>query len=133
MDALASVGLSLAAISGSMMYRGGSSTAKTIKPDYGKKFDYLFGKATGSKHNIDRSVSMEKQLNSVGIFDNKTGRGILETHLTKTFNDKKSVLQVQDNGRTVRESLLVGPNGSVKIESIWDNEKLITAKIYGGK
>lgn len=35
--------------------------------------EYVFGNATGAKHNIDRSIAMEKQLNSIGVFDNDTG------------------------------------------------------------
>lgn len=95
--------------------------------------DYVFGKATGSKHNIDRSIAMEKQLNSIGVFDTKNGRKLVQDNLTNTFNDPSSLLKVQKNGREVRESILNGPNGIVKLESIWDGNRLITVKIFGGK
>src|SRR5699024_8424393 len=55
----------------------GRKIAKEI-PEYGRKMDYVFGQATGSKHNIDRSIAMEKQLNSIGIFDTKEGRKIVQ-------------------------------------------------------
>src|SRR5690625_594265 len=112
-----------------------NTSRKTTKmmPKYGRKLDYVFGKATGSKHNIDRSIAMEKQLNSIGVFDTKDGRKIVQNNLTNAFNDPKSVLKVQSNGRYVRESILNGPNGVVKLESIWDGDRLITVKIFGGK
>jgi len=37
------------------------------------KLAYVFGKATGSAHNIERSTGMLRQLESVGIFDNAAG------------------------------------------------------------
>lgn len=111
----------------------GKANKSGAKADYGKKLEYVFGNATGSKHNIDRSIAMEKQLNSIGIFDNKVGREIVQDNLTKAFNDPSSILKVQDDGRIVRESLLSGPNGLVKVESIWEDAKLITAQIFGGK
>ncbi|WP_345231342.1 hypothetical protein, partial [Olivibacter ginsenosidimutans] len=40
----------------------------------GTKLEYVFGKATGSAHNIERSTGMLRQLESVGIFDNAAGR-----------------------------------------------------------
>lgn len=49
------------------------------------------------------------------------------------MNNPTSILKVQDNDRIVRESLLSGPNGAVKIESIWEGAKLITIQIFGGK
>jgi len=104
-----------------------------VSPDYGRKMEYVFGNATGNKHNIDRSIAMKRQLNSVGIFDNETGRKLVLEKLTKTFNNTSSILKTQDNGRIVRKSLLKGPNGVLKVESIWDGEKLITVKLYGGK
>jgi hypothetical protein len=45
----------------------------TVKADLGKKLDYVFGKAKGSIHNVERSVDMERQLNRIGIFDNAEG------------------------------------------------------------
>jgi len=104
-----------------------------VSPDYGRKMEYVFGNATGNKHNIDRSIAMKRQLNSVGIFDNETDRKLVLEKLTNTFNNTSSILKTQDNGRIVRESLLKGPNGVLKVESIWDGEKLITVKLYGGK
>lgn len=43
------------------------------------------------------------------------------------------ILKTQENGRVVRESLISGPNGVIKAESVWDGLKLITATLFGGK
>ena len=104
-----------------------------VNPNFSRKMEYIFGNATGSKHNIDRSLAMERQLNSIGIFDNTQGRKMVTDNLTKAFNNSSSISKIQDNGRVVRESLLAGYNGVVKIESIWQNEKLITVEIFGGR
>lgn len=103
------------------------------KAELGRKLDYIFGNATGSKHNIDRSIAMERQLNSIGIFNNAEGRQLVEKNLIEAFNNPASILKTQENGRVVRESLLSGPNGVIKVESVWDGSKLITATLFGGK
>lgn len=104
---------------------------KILKPKLGKKLDFLFGKATGNKNNIQRSTTMLRQLNSIGIFDNDTGRKLLKNHLVKVLNNSKNVLAVQTNGRLVRESLLKGPNGLLKVQSIWEGDRLITVILFG--
>lgn len=34
---------------------------------------------------------------------------------------------------TVRESFLKGPNGGVKLESVWDGDRLLTIIVKGGQ
>ncbi|MCP3660258.1 MAG: hypothetical protein GY830_08115, partial [Bacteroidetes bacterium] len=97
----------------------------------GTKLEYVFGKATGSVHNIERSTGMLRQLESVGIFDNTAGRSLLENHIKSVFSGTKGI--IQSNGRYLRESLLMGTNGGLKVESIWEGNKLITIKLFGGK
>ena len=101
--------------------------------EYGSKFDYLFGKATGSAHNIQRSQAMAKQLSNIGIEDTPEGRQYLQEEFTKAFNNPNSVATVQENGRVVRDFLLAGPKGFLKVESVWEGNRLITAMLYGGK
>jgi len=74
---------------------------------------------------------MLKQLQNVGIFDNAAGRSLLQSHLERVYKNIKEVLQ--SNGRYMRESTLMGPNGGLKVESIWEGNKLITVKLFGGK
>ena len=97
----------------------------------GTKLEYVFGKATGSAHNIERSTGMLRQLESVGIFDNAAGRSLLNSHLESVYSGTKGIHQ--SNGRYLRESLLMGPNGGLKVESIWEGNKLITVKLLGGR
>ena len=72
-------------------------------------------------------------MNSIGIYDNENGRKIILDALSHTLNDKTSIKESLRDGRTLRESLLVGPQGVLKMETIWDGEKLITVKILGSK
>ena len=95
----------------------------------GNKLEYVFGKATGAAHNIARSKQMLLQLQRIGIFDNKAGRAYLSKHLNEVFQFVEG--EVQANGRTLRESLLMGPNGALKMNSIWDGDKLITIELFG--
>ncbi len=95
----------------------------------GNKLEYVFGNATGSRHNIERSLDMENKLNEIGIFDNATGRAFMENELEKAFNNTTNGI-IQENGRIMKESLLTGPNGVAKMQSVWDGNKLITVEIF---
>jgi len=55
----------------------------------------------------------------------------MERILTKVLNDPNNISRIQSNGRIIRESLLMGPRGGLKVESIWDGTKLITVKLLG--
>jgi hypothetical protein len=115
---------------------GGAPAAGTpgrSVPELGNKLDYPLGKATGSAHNIQRSTDMLRQLERIGLPDSPATRQLLNDHLTDVLNDPSNISRVQQNGRVVRESLLTGPRGSVKLETIWEGNKLITTQIYGGK
>ena len=102
-----------------------------MQPELGRKFDYILGKATGNIHNTQRSLAMLRQMERIGLPDNSLTRKILKDHFTKVLNDPNNILRIQPNGRTVRESLLMGPRGGVKVESIWERTKLITVKLLG--
>jgi RHS repeat-associated protein len=113
----------------SLPFMGEAKVAKS-SASIGTKLEYVFGKATGSAHNIERSTGMLRQLESVGIFDNAAGRSLLNSHLESVYSGTKGILQ--SNGRYLRESLLMGPRGGLKVESIWEGNKLITVKLLGG-
>ena len=101
-----------------------------VVPNLGRKLDFVFGKATGNAHNIQRSTDMLRNLNRIGIQDNAAGRALLRGHLNQTFNSTKGI--IQSNGRVLRESLLMGPRGGVQVSSIWEGDKLITVMLKGG-
>ena len=75
---------------------------------------------------------MQRQLARIGLHDTSSTRKLLGNHLIDVFNDPSSIARVQDNGRVVRESLLMGPNGGIKLETIWRGDQLITVNAFGG-
>ena len=104
-----------------------------VVPEIGRKLDYVLGRATGNAHNIARSTQMLRQLQSIGLQDTAATRELLAGHLEEVLNDSSNIVRTQTNGRVVRDSLLMGRNGIVKLESVWDNTKLITVNVFGGK
>ncbi len=104
-------------------------TEKT--PELGRKFDYVLGKATGNLHNAQRSQSMLCQMQRIGLPDNPLTREVLQKHFSEVLNNPRNISQILPNGRVVRESLLMGPRGGVKVESIWAGNRLITVKLLG--
>ncbi|MDL2302374.1 hypothetical protein LJC58_08465 [Lachnospiraceae bacterium OttesenSCG-928-D06] len=109
--------------------------------------DYAFGNATGSKHNTDRSSSMASQLSRIGIHDTPNGRAVLNSHLQNVVKDPSNIAQIQVRSyiakelpgqpriqytATTRDSLLMGPGGGLKVESVWDNNRLLTLLLKGG-
>jgi hypothetical protein len=102
-----------------------------VTPVLGRKLDYVFGKATGSPHNIQRSQQMLNQVNRIGIHDNAAGRNILTDAFNRVLNDPSNIARIQDNGRVVRESLLTGPGGVLKMETVWEGSRLITVYFFG--
>ena len=107
-----------------------SDTVNRMAPDIGNKLNYIFGQATGEIHNIQRSVDMLRQLNRIGIFDNEAGRSYITGKITEAYYSAQPILL--EGGRALKEILVMGPNGGVKIETIWEGAKLITVKILGG-
>ncbi len=97
----------------------------------GKELDYLFGRATGRQHNLDRSADMLRQMERIGMPDSSGNRRIMTDHFQNVLNDASNIVTTQDNGKVVRESLLMGPNGGVKIQSIWDGARLETFALLG--
>ncbi len=99
----------------------------------GRKLDYLFGKATGRAHNIERSTDMLRQMERIGLHDTPANRQLMAKHFQDVLNDASNIAGTGRGGTTIRESLLMGPNGAVKIESYWDGNVLRTFKLFGGK
>ena len=74
---------------------------------------------------------MLSQLERIGLPDTPATRQYLTEHLTKVAGDTSSIVRVQENGRIVRESLLMGSRGGVKFETVWEGDKLITGNLFG--
>lgn len=47
------------------------------------------------------------------------------------MNDPSSHSHIQLNGRSVKESLISGPKGVLKLITIWDGNYLISAQLFG--
>lgn len=117
------------------------------KADLGNKLDYLFGEASGNKHNIERSRAMQEELRKIGIHNTPSGREYISNHLNDVLKDSSNISNVEVRsyiakelpGKPIveytaitRESLLMGPGGAVKVESVWDGNRLITVIVKGG-
>lgn len=90
------------------------------------KMAYLFGKATGAK-NVARSTSMYKDLVSIGINDTPEMRQYVAGMFVKALRNARSVVgKDPGSGNTIREFLLMGPRGGVKVVSRWAGRRLIT-------
>ena len=98
-------------------------------PKLGTKLDYAFGQASGNLHNVQRSTTMQQQLGRIGIFDDAAGRA----HVGRTFKDNFNATSgtLQNNGRYLREGLIMGPNGVLKFETVWSGNRLITMNFFG--
>nr|WP_176451274.1 VENN motif pre-toxin domain-containing protein [Moraxella bovis] len=57
-----------------------------------KKFDYFFGKVDSSDHNHYRSLQNQRQLNSIGIFDNEFGKSLLTGSINKQIQNPSNVI-----------------------------------------
>lgn len=91
---------------------------------------------------------MELELENIGIYDNTNGRDYLTQHLNNVLNDPSNISGVEERSyvakelagkpvltytATTKESLLMGPYGGVKLETVWDGNRLLTIVIKAGK
>ena len=119
-----------------------------VEADLGNKLDYLFGKASGNKHNIERSKAMQLELQKIGIHYNQSGNEYISNHLNNVLKDSTNISNIEirsyvakelpgnpivEYTATTRESLLMGPGGAIMIESVWDGNRLLTVIVKGGK
>jgi RHS repeat-associated protein len=96
----------------------------------GRKLEYMFGNSLG--RNAPRSIGMLRQLQRIGIGDTPAMRAYVESHFQQVFADAESVVS-RVGSRATRESLLMGPFGGLKIESFWEDNKLISFLLFGGR
>lgn len=107
---------------------GTAITAKSLK--LGNKLRYVFGKASGTTHNIKRSKSMYSLLKKIGIWDNKFGNEYLTKCIIEIYKNATPYAN-KVAGRVVREAMIYGPGGGVMMQTIWEGRKLITIYIFG--
>jgi RHS repeat-associated protein len=107
------------------------NSAGEVEAQIGSKLEYLFGKATGEK-NLARTVDMLKKMQGIGIFDTVANRAYLQGYFNSVLRNSANVVFRQANGTTVRESLLMGPSGGLKMTSFWQGDRLMSFILYGG-
>ena len=110
-------------------------------PELGRKLEYLFGNATGRQHNIARSKGNALDFASIGIDDTLANREYMTWYFQELLNDSSNILDVQYAFYTmkelpdkpvvgylvtVRESILIGPDGGIKLITYWDGDRLMT-------
>ncbi|MCV0349032.1 MULTISPECIES: hypothetical protein [Alphaproteobacteria] len=105
---------------------GRTTANKTLIIDEGK-FNYLFGRVTSNPHDTARSQQLQSELSHIGIYDTADGRRILTNHFDDVASDSSSIVRTFSETRdgvtqnfTVRESLLPGPGGFVRLETTFE-------------
>jgi filamentous hemagglutinin len=79
-----------------------------------KKFDYLFGRASGSPHTLDRTNQLSLEMKRLGVTDDMNGHAMLAEHFTVATKDPSNIVKKytdQFGSFEVRESLFIGPSG----------------------
>lgn len=91
---------------------------------------------------------MKNELSRIGINDTPASRVLLEKHLNDVLKNPNNISATEvrtyiakelpdkpvvEYTATTRESFLMGPGGGVMVESVWDDERLLTIIIKGGK
>jgi hypothetical protein len=74
---------------------------------------------------------MLRQLERIGLSDIPANRKYIHDHLISVLNDPNNIVK-NEGGCQLRESLLMGPNGGVKLQTVWEDSKLITVFVLGG-
>lgn len=117
-------------------FAGGAKAAaarssSTIEGQITKKMAFAFGEATGTAANIQRSAGNLAQLTKIGFNVGKESERYLVRHFANVLRNPASIAKTLGKGRVLRESLLMGPKGGLKVNSIWEGKKLITFWFQG--
>lgn len=75
---------------------------------------------------------MLRLLESVGIFDTCENRDYLLNYFEQVFYEIDNIIEVQTDGRIIKDSFLMGKWGGIKMETVWYKHKLITFFIKKG-
>jgi hypothetical protein len=96
------------------------------KTKIAQKLNYLFGKASGNPQTIIRSKEMLRLLESIGIFDTPENRDYILNYLENVFYDETNIIETQADGRMIKDSLLMGKQGGLRMQTVWSEDILIT-------
>nr|WP_254367288.1 VENN motif pre-toxin domain-containing protein [Pantoea ananatis] len=69
--------------------------AKTIANSVidAKKFDYLFGRASGNNHTLDRTNQLALEMKRLGVTDDIKGHSVLAEHFTTATKDPSNIIK----------------------------------------
>ncbi|STP02794.1 cytotoxic domain-containing protein [Haemophilus parainfluenzae] len=108
-----------------------------------KKYNYLFGNVKSAPHNTPRALQNQQQLASIGIYNDKNGREIINKSLNEALSIRNSVINTYSknaDGKYQRfeaiEGIIAGPFGIRKVESHFeimnDGSRRLTTIIFKG-
>ena len=104
------------------------------------KFTYVFGKAAADAHNTPRTLDNARQMGTIGFHDTVESRATIRAHLERVPYEPGNIIESAPGKEIaeaklpkhsvtdgtwggpieVRESLLQGPGGTVKLSSTWE-------------
>ena len=108
-----------------------------------KKYNYLFGNVKSEPHNTPRALQNQQQLASIGIYNDKNGREIINKSLNEALSIRNSVINTYSKNADgkyqrfeAREGIIAGPFGIRKVESHFeimnDGSRRLTTIIFKG-
>ena len=108
-----------------------------------KKYNYLFGDVKSDPHNTPRALQNQQQLASIGIYNDKNGREIINKSLNEALSIRNSVINTYSKNADgkyqrfeAREGIIAGPFGIRKVESHFeimnDGSRRLTTIIFKG-
>jgi RHS repeat-associated protein len=123
-------------LAGGLTVLGGQvcGIACPILPVLGSKLDYLFGLAENigenAAHNVQRSVSMLQEMESVGLSDTPQTRVYVSQKIIEAFYNPAATSAIGRGGAVIKDVLIMGPNGGIKLQTIWQGAQLVTIKVF---
>ena len=127
----------------------GSVVEGVAEPDFGNKLDYIFGKAKGNQHNLDRTAGMESELaKKMGIADTPANREYIMQKIRGSYFDGSSISSIEQMSYvakelpgkptinwtgTTRETFITGPDRGAVFQTLWDDNVLKNIIVRGGK
>lgn len=133
--------------SGGGALQGGANNK--AEPEFGNKIDYLFGKAKGNQHNLERTNGMKNELEiKMEITDNYDNRSYIMQKLKESYYDNNSIANIEQMSYiakeipgkpkvywtgVTRETFIMGPDRGAVFQTLWDDNVLKNIIIKGGK
>ncbi|VGP79476.1 16S rRNA endonuclease CdiA [Klebsiella variicola] len=97
------------------------TTAQTIANSVvdAKKFDYLFGKATGNSHTLDRTNQLALEMKRLGVADDINGHAVLAEHFTQATKDSNNIV------KNIRINMVVLKSGNLSLLALQERPQCL--------